>query len=452
MSELGFVETFAADVRVVARGAMPNGTWVKASVDGEEALSALLRECATKGIKVFVAQERQDLASQLSQSNPLPTNVLSALRHLNAACEARGDDAFKVCDAGDVLCLDLSSLNRVIEYNRLDQVISVETGLTLGKLQDLLEENGQWFPVHGSADSTIHDIIASGDGGALEHAFNGPRSLVLGLQVSLTKGTSIKSGGKVVKNVTGYDMTKLIVGSKATLGIATRAHLRLFAKPRSSVSLLVSSNNPVELIEQSNRWMSSGLPICVLELIPTARIAHVLGASGEQGERTLANKWVLLCQIFEYENVISEVLPLLRNMLPATAVSEIFAHDFTSILLEPLVLVSTKFVELNGSPSTFIALLKSIAELAESDLQLRPGAGRLRFGYTSTTDLGALFEKLKAWCIRTDTVLYGALKYESYNFSFSLPEPQDASLKIAKSIKDKFDPEGVLNPSCQSMG
>ena len=475
MSDIGFIETFAAGVRVVARGATPNGTWVTASVESEDALSALLLDCATKRIKVFVTQKRQGQNNESGHVSPLPANVLSALRHLNSApvagkigqvdvqggrqVDVQGNqqvdvqgNALNFFDAGDVLYLDLSLLDKVIEYNRLDQVISVETGLTLGKLQSLLQENGQWFPVHGSEDSTIHDIIASGDGGAFEHAFNGPRSLILGLQLSLTNGTSIKAGGKVVKNVTGYDMTKLVVGSRATLGVATKAHLRLFAKPKSSVSIVVSSNDPAELIEQANRWMSSGLPICVLELVSTARIACILKDGGEQRERILANKWTLLCQIFEYEKVIAEVLPLLRSMLPSNSVSEIFTQDFTSDLLEPLVHSSTKFVELNGSPSTFVDLLKSVSELAETDLQIRPGAGRLRINFTGETDLSNLLEKLKTWCTRTDTVLYGALRYDSYNLSFSLPAAQDASLKLAKSIKDKFDPEGILNPFCRALG
>ena len=128
--------------------------------------------------------------------------------------------------------LDLSEIASIIEHRRADQVISLETGMTLSRLDEILCANEQWWPVAMPGESTVYDVIACGDGGALEHSAGGPRNLILGLHTAMPNGQCIKSGGKVVKNVTGYDMTKLFIGTHGALGIPVSAHLRLAARPQ----------------------------------------------------------------------------------------------------------------------------------------------------------------------------------------------------------------------------
>lgn len=129
--------------------------------------------------------------------------------------------------------LDMSNFNRVIEHVKDDQVISVETGITLQNLASYLSKFKQWFPANSIfKEDSVLDLIDNASGGHHGLNFGGARGLCLGLDLVLSDGTQIKSGGKVVKNVTGYDLTKLFVGAKGTFAIPYRVNLRLYTAPQ----------------------------------------------------------------------------------------------------------------------------------------------------------------------------------------------------------------------------
>ncbi|MDX2105501.1 MAG: FAD-binding oxidoreductase [Candidatus Melainabacteria bacterium] len=129
--------------------------------------------------------------------------------------------------------LDMANFNRVIEHVKDDQVISVETGITLQNLALYLSKSKQWFPSTSIfKEDSVLDLIDNASGGHHLLNFGGARGLVLGLELVLSDGTLIKSGGKVVKNVTGYDLTKLFVGGQGTFAIPYRANLRLYTAPQ----------------------------------------------------------------------------------------------------------------------------------------------------------------------------------------------------------------------------
>lgn len=130
----------------------------------------------------------------------------------------------------DVL-LDLSGLARVIEHSAGDLIVAGEAGLPIAALQDVLEPSGQRLaidPVTRSGDpGTIGGLVATGAGGPLRLASGGVRDLLIGITFVRADGVVAKAGGKVVKNVAGYDLGKLLTGSYGTLGIVTEAVFRL---------------------------------------------------------------------------------------------------------------------------------------------------------------------------------------------------------------------------------
>ena len=131
------------------------------------------------------------------------------------------------------IALSLGELNRVVHYEPADLTISVEAGIPFGEFQNLVGGNGLWLPLdpRGGAGATLGGIIAANAAGPLRQGFGGPRDMVLGLKIATTDGKVAKTGGRVVKNVAGYDLGKLLTGSFGTLGVIVEACVKLFPKP-----------------------------------------------------------------------------------------------------------------------------------------------------------------------------------------------------------------------------
>ncbi|MDX2084571.1 MAG: FAD-binding oxidoreductase [Candidatus Melainabacteria bacterium] len=129
------------------------------------------------------------------------------------------------------LWLDLSAIKQVLEYDTADLIVKVDAGMTVQDLQTLSASHGHQWPFTAAADALISDILAE-ERPSLETGLRGwIRERVLGLEIATPDGQLTRCGGRVVKNVTGYDLNKLYVGSHHTLGVLTKATLRLVARP-----------------------------------------------------------------------------------------------------------------------------------------------------------------------------------------------------------------------------
>jgi len=137
------------------------------------------------------------------------------------------------------LVLSTGRLNRVLEHAWADMTVIVEAGCRVADLQKTLAVHGQrlaldpLWPEH----ATIGGILSTNDSGSLRLRYGSLRDLIIGITVALPDGTLAKSGGKVVKNVAGYDLSKLFTGAQGTLGVIVQAIFRLHPLPRESRSL-----------------------------------------------------------------------------------------------------------------------------------------------------------------------------------------------------------------------
>ena len=131
------------------------------------------------------------------------------------------------------IVLAMTRINEVVEYEPADLTVTVEAGIQLTALQEKLADNGQFLPLNPPYASrcTLGGIVAANASGSLCLRYGTARNLVLGLRVVHASGTVVKSGGKVVKNVAGYDVNKLYIGSFGTLGILTEMTLKLSPIP-----------------------------------------------------------------------------------------------------------------------------------------------------------------------------------------------------------------------------
>ena len=135
-------------------------------------------------------------------------------------------------------------LARIIDHDHANLTVSAESGVVLARLQGELANEHQFAPLEAPFPdcATIGGIIAANLNGPRRSYYGSVRDLVIGIRVVLIGGEKIKAGGKVVKNVAGYDMCKLFVGSLGTLGIISEATVRLAPLPESSATLVVSGS------------------------------------------------------------------------------------------------------------------------------------------------------------------------------------------------------------------
>jgi glycolate oxidase FAD binding subunit len=192
--------------RYAVDGIVPNAVALPSS---EAEAAAVLREAALAGMVVvpWGAGTKQDLGRPLERID---------------------------------LVLSLEKLDRVVDYVPADMTVTVEAGMRFADLQALTARHGQTVSLDPprAAGGTIGGIVATAASGPRRMAYGGVRDFLLGARVALPDGRVIKAGGKVVKNVAGYDMPKLFAGSLGTLGVITEVSLKLRPLPADSRTLL----------------------------------------------------------------------------------------------------------------------------------------------------------------------------------------------------------------------
>jgi glycolate oxidase FAD binding subunit len=131
------------------------------------------------------------------------------------------------------LALDLSRLDRVVEYEPADLTVTVEAGVRLGDLQRALGEHGQWLPLSAplASGATVGGVLATNASGPERYRYGTARDLLIGIGFVLPDGTLAKSGGRVVKNVAGYDLGKLQIGALGSVGVIVQATFKVAPLP-----------------------------------------------------------------------------------------------------------------------------------------------------------------------------------------------------------------------------
>ena len=146
--------------------------------------------------------------------------------------------------------LETGGLDRILEHNVGDFTAVLEAGVPFAEAQATFAEHGQrlaWDPPDPGG-ATIGGIVATADSGPLRHRYGGVRDLVVGASVVLSDGTIAKSGGKVIKNVAGYDVAKLFAGSFGTLGLIATVSVRLHPLPTKTATVAHAFDDPDALL------------------------------------------------------------------------------------------------------------------------------------------------------------------------------------------------------------
>jgi glycolate oxidase FAD binding subunit len=138
--------------------------------------------------------------------------------------------------------VDLAGLNKVIDYPAADLTATVQAGVTFTELQKTLSDEGQWLAIDPPLPdlATVGGVLATGLSGPTKWQYWSPRDVVIGMKIVQPDGVVTKSGGQVVKNVSGYDMSRIHIGGLGTLGIIAEVSLKLTPLPRQQVTLVAS--------------------------------------------------------------------------------------------------------------------------------------------------------------------------------------------------------------------
>ncbi len=173
--------------------------------------------------------------------------------------------------------LSLERLNRILDIDEGNLLAVVEPNVVTGDLQDAVERVGLFYPPDPASlrQSVIGGNVAECAGGPRAFKYGVTRQYVLGLEAVLASGEIIKTGGKVVKNVVGYDLTQLLVGSEGTLAILTKIILRLIPKPPARATLRATFADVPRAVDAVSRIVSARVVPAALELVDAECLAAV---------------------------------------------------------------------------------------------------------------------------------------------------------------------------------
>lgn len=328
------------------------------------------------------------------------------------------------------LTISTARLDRVVEYNPADLTAVVQAGVRLDDLRAALGERGQMLaldpPTAGAA--TLGGIVATADSGPLRHSAGGVRDLLLGVTVALSDGTVARAGGKVIKNVAGYDLAKLYAGSFGTLGVILEFALRLHPIPAERRTVVARSANPAAVPAAVAALVAEPLALRAFDVAWAGGTATVLAeaAGPGAGNRAHAAGAVLAAAGFDVEEA--------EDAAPAWEAQRGAQRSGDATVVRVSALPAEIGRVLTALPPG--ASLVGRAGLGLSWVRLAPGPDA-EVARAVTALRGALAPRP---CVVLDAPPGVREQVEVWGPA----DPVKASLD--RRVKERFDPPGVLNP------
>ncbi len=375
------------------------------------------------------------------------------------------------------IALDMTRLNRVVSYDPGDLTLSVEAGIPLHKLGGILAEHRQFLPlgVPYLSQTTMGGTIASGVDSPLRQLYGTARDYLLGMEFVTGEGVAAKSGGRVVKNVTGYDIHKLMIGALGTLGVITRINFKTFPMPAASRAFVATFQTVERACGMRNRVAQSPLaPITVelfspgvAELFSTDAALQIEPAPMPQNVIS-ATRWTFTAGFSGNENTLKRYEIDLRKMaeecgavdavvLPGPQIAPAFARkrEFVPIALSSS--PAPTIVKMNVLPTKMAEGLTNSARAAESIhlawVAMARGVGVIYFALLPAArneetkrQSAQASNQILAACAALGghaTIPWCPSEWKDVLKVWGLDRPDFAQMQKLKSV---FDPRAVLSP------
>ncbi len=348
---------------------------------------------------------------------------------------------------GDIL-LSTARLNAVLEHEPHDQTISVQSGMRLADVQTHLAQTRQWLALDPALPeaATIGGVISTNASGARRLRFGAVRDNIIGIRVVLADGTIAKGGGKVVKNVAGYDLPKLYCGALGTLGVIVTANFRLYPLPAARRTVAVTASSPSPLCELA-------LKVIATTLVPTA--IDVFGSGDGDHIYTLAVRFESGVPVSVTDQSVA-LLALAGELADSAQVLEDeeearYWQAADDLITTPPADASALLLKANLLPSkvaSWLARLETMASAASLTTRWRAHVGHGTVYVWLAGPLEALpdaVSKLRqeARDMRGSLVVQHASP--ALARSLDVWGPVNA-LELMRTIKERFDPQSTLNP------
>ena len=335
--------------------------------------------------------------------------------------------------------IDMRRLNRILAHQHGDLTATIEAGATLREVNDALARHGQWLPLDPPFDdrATIGGILATNDSGPLRHRFGTPRDLVIGVSLATTDGVVSKAGGQVVKNVAGYDLSKLITGSFGSLAAIVSATFKLSPLPAASQTLVVEAADAEALGRIVREMMASQLEPIAFEI-----------ETGHSAQRPQNTQSSLLLRFASLPAVVDAQIAQAEAGLKAcvTASRRIDGdaeravwHEHTARLRD----APGAIVRASWLPADVAAVVTELQHAgAELSGRAAIGAGLIRIDGDDAAQARAIERLRQSRTIGNIVIARGSPALKAL---VDVWGPQGDRAQLFASLKRAFDPNGVLN-------
>jgi glycolate oxidase FAD binding subunit len=327
------------------------------------------------------------------------------------------------------LTIRTSGLDRVVEHNEGDLTAVLEAGVPLARAQRQFASAGQMLaldPFLGSAhESTIGGVLATGDSGPLRHRYGASRDLILGVTVALSDGTIARSGGKVIKNVAGYDLGKLFCGSFGTLGVILSVSVRLHPMPPLTATALGVSEDPDVLAAAALSLARAPLELEALDVAWRSGRGGLLARAGGVRAVARANQVASLMRTTGLEQV-----ELAEDDAELWARQRAGQRSAEGVLIRVAARPSA-LADVVRATQAAGATLVGRAAVGHSYVELDPDA------------IDALGRGLPEGAV---SVLFDAPESVRETVDPWGPGPTDSALELMRRVKQRFDPAYACSP------
>ncbi len=324
------------------------------------------------------------------------------------------------------VALDLRGLQRVVEYTPEDLTVTVEAGLRLSDVNALLAERGQFLPFDPpyGEDATIGGIVATNAAGLSRHQYDAPRDRLIGVTVALADGRLTKAGGRVVKNVAGYDLCKLYCGSMGTLGVIVAATFKVAPLPRQEAVWVAAFPSARDAFAVGFTALAQPLALRALEVISPA-----LAASGG-----LERAWSVVAWCAGETAAVARSLRELDSIARGKARRHTDARRLTSWPADSAAVV----LRLSLLPSDVEKAIQDLPDTAMAAVTLAHGVARVGLD-ADHPELRARVERLGGtWAFERASL--------DLKRTLDVWGPAPPALAVMEHLKREFDARGTLSP------
>lgn len=329
--------------------------------------------------------------------------------------------------------LALRGLSGIVEYTAGDWTLTALAGTSLAEIARATAAEGQWLSLDpfGTPEGSLGATVATGSAGPIAHAFGSPRDVVLGLELVTGTGTIVRGGGRVVKNVAGFDLTRLFTGSWGTLGAITEVTVRLRALPEVDDTYAIPVGERAGALDAlATRLRLGPIAPMALELV-NARLAELLGIG--RGEHVLVRCGGNADSVRAQRAWVAQMAPL--SVIPTGVWN-------TLRTCEP---PRSATVRLSDLPSRIAALWGTAraATLALPNALAHASLGRgIVRSIVPYDDEDEIAPWLAGVASAPGARIFERLPASSWRMAAS----GAAGDRLSRRIKQTFDPHGVLNP------